>query len=1166
MININSIINSKTKLKWYLFLLLIELFSFSNNSIAIPSICTANTSPTTTCTNLILSTNQDIISNAYIIRNASSYSDSIRITANLNFLENLLAGQIAISKNSILGELGNSSGINNGPNSIIGTLTNSGSISDTSSGAGTISTSGIYNSGTGATINYLYNNGSITSNSSSVGNAYGISNEGGTIGTLINTGTIIGNNTGTGTARGINNGHGGTVNYVTNSLGANITATGSANSGLYGIYNSIGIYNDSQYLSSTIGTLTNAGTITSNRFGISNTSTSCSSDIPGSCNHTAQSSIISLVNSGTMTINTPYIPTGGLSTDQAAGIMNYGGIIFNLSNNGSINVTGQNTTGIINGNNLYNPDLIGTISNLTNTNGINVNGAGSIGIHNNGIISTLTNSGNITTSGEGSTGIVNESTGTINTLNNSQGGNGLTAANTALTYSGVLATKYNAIINSTTNYGQLSVSSTTGPMAFNIYGNTGTTLVSGVAASTVAVGTYAHVLQGFSSLTGITGTSGTYSGLSYSLVADNAHFGDWNLVFVSSSTNILSGTYQSTNLGDTVNPKFDGGTLQITSAGTITTPTTITSNNGTIDQHGLASTFSGAITDDTSGVAGKLIIENTGIANQGSVTLSGANTYSGGTQVNAGANLSISSGSALGTGTLALVGSPITPATLTTTASTTIANAITVSGDPVFNVASGTTTTASGVITDGVSSGDVVVQGGGTLNLTNTNTYTGPTTIDSGSTLALSGNCSIANSSVANSGAFNIQNTASNVSVAGFSQTSTGNLLINISPTNNQQVNVTGAASLAGVLSLNASAGTYTAGKYTLLTANGVTGTFGSFTSNLSSFTRLGYTLSYDANDVYLNFLPNLLDTQSSLQANVAALQGVYALQSGTVNNSLNYDCNNFGTKGFCVSTGGRYSNASESTANTTSAMIIAGYRINDHLRIGASADQNLYNTDVAQIASVRSNTPLMGAFVVWNQNADKTGFETKLAAGYNNSDLNVNRSIVGTSEASQGSTALNTLSESITASYAFKLGENYRLSPYAGVRHTSVSANGYTEQSTANVTTPLSYNGLNQESTSAILGLRLAGQVYKNTTVQTSAGFEEDMQNAVNNYSATGLAGLSAITFNPNIQRTRAVVNFGASYELAKGHHLGFNTIYRQESFQGVDTKMAYVNYSMGF
>jgi autotransporter-associated beta strand protein len=638
------------------------------------------------------------------------------------------------------------------------------------------------------------------------------------------------------------------------------------------------------------------------------------------------------------------------------------------------------------------------------------------------------------------------------------------------------------------------------------------------------------------------------------------------VISVTQSTISAGSTYLASNLDVTVNPVFQGGTLAMNEAvGSYSKYFTLSnSTTNTIDQLGNISTFTGVISDATT--SGKIIIANSGTANHGSVTLSGNNTYSGGTQVNAGANLIINSGAALGTGTLALVGSPTIAATLTTTASTTIANAITVEGDPIFNVASGTTTTASGVIADGSSSGDVVVQGGGTLELTAANTYTGPTTIDSGSTLALSGNGSIANSSVANSGTFNIQNTANNVSVAGLTQTSTGSLLMNMSPTNNQRVNVTGTASIAGALSLNASAGTYTAGKYTLLTAHGVTGTFGTFTSNLSSFTRLGYTLSYDANDVYLNFLPNLLDTQNSLQANVAALQGVYSLQTGTVNNSLSYDCNNFGAKGFCVSTGGRYSNASESTSNTTSAMIIAGYKINDHLRIGASADQNLYNTDVAQIASVRSNTPLMGAFVVWNQNADKTGFETKVAAGYNNSDLNVNRVAVGTSEAGQGSTALNTLSESMTTSYAIKLGENYRLSPYAGVRHTSVSANGYAEQSTANVTAPLSYNGLNQESTSALLGVRLAGQVYKNTTVQTSAGFEEDMHNSVNNYSATGLAGLSAITFNPNIQRTRAVVNFGASYELAKGHHLAFNTIYRQESFQGVDTKMAYVNYSMGF
>jgi len=626
--------------------------------------------------------------------------------------------------------------------------------------------------------------------------------------------------------------------------------------------------------------------------------------------------------------------------------------------------------------------------------------------------------------------------------------------------------------------------------------------------------------------------------------------GTGGLTFTGTGTTIL--TAANTYTGGTT---VASGTLQ---GNTTSLQGNVTNNGTVIFDQATTGTFAGAITG-----TGKLVTQNTG-----TLVLTGNNTFTGGIQVNAGSNLSISSSSALGTGQLDLVGSSTTPATLTITEDITIANDITVSGDPTFNVSSGATMTVSGEIADGVSSADVVVQGGGTLNLTNTNTYSGPTTIDSGSTLALSRSGSIANSIVSNAGTFNIQNSANNVSVAGFSQAVSGLLAMNIAPTHNQELLVNGTTSLAGGLSLAAASGRYLPGHYTLLTSTGLlSGAFSNVAiSSFANPTQLGYSLSYDAHDVYLNFLPNLLETQTSLQANVAALQGVYALQTGTVNNSLSYDCNNFGTKGFCVSTGGRYSNASESTANTTSAMIIAGYRINDHLRIGASIDQNLYNTDVAQIASVRSNTPLMGAFVVWNQKADKTGLETKVATGYNNSDLNINRVAVGTSEAGQGSTALNTLSESMTTSYAFKLGENYLVSPYAGFRHTSVSANGYREQSTSNVTAPLTYNGLNQERTSAILGVRLAGQVFKNTTFQTSAGFEEDMQNAVNNYSATGLAGLSAITFNPNIQRTRAVVNFGASYELAKGHHLGFNTIYRQESFQGVDTKMAYVNYSMGF
>ena len=202
-------------------------------------------------------------------------------------------------------------------------------------------------------------------------------------------------------------------------------------------------------------------------------------------------------------------------------------------------------------------------------------------------------------------------------------------------------------------------------MAFNIYGNTGTTLVGGVAASSVAEGTYYDVLQGFTSLNHLTGTSGSYGGLNYRLVADTANAGFWNLVFSLPASNINAGnTYQSSDLLSSVNPVFDGGTLQVSGATTIPTAFTVSSQNGAIDQNGHAANFSGAIVG-----TGKLTIVNTGAPLQGSVTLSGNNTYSGGTEVDAGANLVINDPANLGaaSGTLSLVGSATVPAVLTTT-------------------------------------------------------------------------------------------------------------------------------------------------------------------------------------------------------------------------------------------------------------------------------------------------------------------------------------------------------------------------------------------------------------------------------------------------------------------------------------------------------------------
>lgn len=146
------------------------------------------------------------------------------------------------------------------------------------------------------------------------------------------------------------------------------------------------------------------------------------------------------------------------------------------------------------------------------------------GISNQATITNLTNVGSIT-GGFGSIG--NGGSASINVFNNLQG-----SQSSPVKVAGNLPINYNVIINSTSQYGQLSGAGTTGSMAFNIYGNTGTTLVSGVTASVVSAGRYVKVLQGFTTLSNVSSTTGSYRNFNYSLVANLDIINAWDLLFV----------------------------------------------------------------------------------------------------------------------------------------------------------------------------------------------------------------------------------------------------------------------------------------------------------------------------------------------------------------------------------------------------------------------------------------------------------------------------------------------------------------------------------------------------------------------------------------------------------------------------------------------------------
>ncbi|HEX2590220.1 MAG TPA: hypothetical protein VHL34_01920, partial [Rhizomicrobium sp.] len=178
-------------------------------------------------------------------------------------------------------------------------------------------------------------------------------------------------------------------------------------------------------------------------------------------------------------------------------------------------------------------------------------------------------------------------------------------------------------------------------------------------------------------------------------------------------------SYSSANLGSSVDPIFQGGTLQIAGAGTITQDFDVQDyDTNTIDANGKAVTFSGALTG-----AGGLIFKD-GVGG-GVVTLtSSTNAYTGVTTINSGATVALS-----GTGTLISSSQVAVNGTLDISGTTSGATLKSLAGAGNVTLGAqtlsigGASTTFSGVISG--TGGFKLL--GGTQTLSGANTYTGGT-------------------------------------------------------------------------------------------------------------------------------------------------------------------------------------------------------------------------------------------------------------------------------------------------------------------------------------------------------------------------------------------------------------------------------------------------------
>ncbi|RDS78904.1 hypothetical protein DWU98_20505 [Dyella monticola] len=324
---------------------------------------------------------------------------------------------------------------------------------------------------------------------------------------------------------------------------------------------------------------------------------------------------------------------------------------------------------------------------------------------------------------------------------------------------------------------------------------------------------------------------------------------------------------------------LSGGTQVFAGANTYSGATTITSGTLQLGNGGTGGSLAGNVVDN-----GKLAFDRSddivfagAISGSGSVqqlssgnlTLSGVNTYTGGTSIEQG-TLALNNASAIGSGTLAMAAGT----TLHATGGFTLANAITLSGDPDVDVDAGLTTTLAGVISNGTQAGDLVKTGAGTLVLSGADTYTGSTDVAAGalevtgslvshvtvgSGAALIGTGSIGGLNVVSGGVVSPGVAGiGTLQVNGNVSLAAGSIYqLDASDTGSSDlIRASGTATLGGgsVVSTEAGSNWNPSTRYTILTAASISGTFGGVSSNFAFLTP---TLSYDASNVTMTLTRN---------------------------------------------------------------------------------------------------------------------------------------------------------------------------------------------------------------------------------------------------------------------------------------------------------------------
>ncbi len=430
----------------------------------------------------------------------------------------------------------------------------------------------------------------------------------------------------------------------------------------------------------------------------------------------------------------------------------------------------------------------------------------------------------------------------------------------------------------------------------------------------------------------------TFNGTAPQLLLDSSFYGAVNI-----TSNIILGTgivtLNITNDGSGTGPQLTLGNMALA--------------NQTANFSGTGSTVVSGVISST-GTAGNVTVSS------GQLTLSGANTYAGATTLTSG-TLMLGNALALQASTVNLNGGTLSFGSLTSATFgglTGSQNLILENNTPVavaLTVGNGTTSsTYSGDLSDGSSGGSLIKSGTGTFTLSGDNTYTGSTTINSG-TLSISADDNLGSGALIFNGGtllttatFTLSPNPSGITV---DTSSSSNIDVAASKVLTYNGTITGAGNLTkmdtGTLILGGSSGSYSgtttlsAGVLVIGNASAVVGN--NLALGTGAIVLNGGTLEGDGLNPYTLANPISITKASTLGS---GLGGSSALTfTGTVTNNGNFTLNVDNTAGTSFNNSFYLSNASTNNVLTLATVASADTIIN-----GVVANDAVSNTETSSL------------------------------------------------------------------------------------------------------------------------------------------------------------------------------------------------------------------------